>query len=141
MSRRDFHVLYVDAGSDHATVAIEVLNGHRKRLVHVPGQVEALAYLHGHGGTHHGRRRPDLILLNLPSPECRGFLTELKGDESFRRIPVVVMGADKNREDVLRAYDCHANCYVTRPETLEEFKKVLAGLEEFWFGVAKLPGT
>ena len=62
-------------------------------------------------------------------------------DESFRRIPVVVRGADKNREDVLRAYDCHAKCYVTRPETLEEFKRVLAGLEEFWFGVAKLPGA
>ena len=137
MSRRDFHILYVDAGSDHATVAIELLNGHRKRLVHVPGREEALTYLRGH----QERRRPDLILLNLPNQDTRGFLTELKGDESFRRIPVVVMGADKNREDVLRAYDCHANCYVTRPETLEEFKRVLAGLEEFWFGVAKLPGA
>jgi len=137
MSRRDFHILYVDAGSAHATVAIELLNGHRKRLVHVPGHAEALAYLRGH----QERRRPDLILLNLPSQDCRGFLTELKGDESFRRIPVVVMGADRNREDVLGAYDCHANCYVTRPEALDEFKRVLAGLEEFWFGVAKLPGA
>jgi two-component system response regulator len=88
-----------------------------------------------------GRRRPDLVLLDfdMPSQEGRAILSELKSDDLLRRIPVVVMSGSAGREDVFRAYDAFANCYVTKPKTPEDFKRVLQGLEEFWFSVAKLP--
>ena len=140
MSHRDFHILYVDSGSPHASLTAELLRGRRKRLLQVSSNHEALAYLRGQS-LHPERRRPDLILLNLPGHECHAALAALKGDDSLRRIPVVVMGSSGRREDMLRAYDCFANCYVTRPETSEDFKRVVQALEEFWFSVAKLPGS
>ena len=139
MSRRDFHILYVDTGSPQAKVTAELLNGRGKRLLQVSSGAEALACLRGQG-LHRDQRRPDLVLVNLPARECQSMLAELKGDESLRSIPVVVMGPAINRADILQAYDSFANCYVTSPATLDDSRRVLHALEEFWFSVAKLPG-
>jgi CheY-like chemotaxis protein len=90
---------------------------------------------------HDRQRRPDLILLNLPIDDRAGLLAALKGNEMFRRIPVVVLGSAGAAGEVRTAYDCFANCFVTKPETPEQFFRVIQALEEFWFTVAKLPAT
>ncbi|HXN15210.1 MAG TPA: response regulator, partial [Usitatibacter sp.] len=61
--------------------------------------------------------RPDIILLdlNLPKKDGREVLSEIKRDEALRAIPVVILTTSKAEEDVLRSYDLHANCYVTKP--------------------------
>jgi CheY-like chemotaxis protein len=140
MSRRDFQILYVDADAQQARLAAELMRGGRRHVLHMSNGADVLAYLRGQL-PHANRRRPDLILLdfNLPDRAGRAILTQLKSDEMLRQIPVVVMGSSRNREDVLRAYDAFANCYVAKPTTQEEFKRVLHTLQEFWFGVAKLP--
>ncbi len=83
----------------------------------------------------------DLILLdlNLPKKDGREVLAEIKQDPKLKRIPVVILTTSKAEEDILKTYDLHANCYITKPVDLEQFIKVVKCIEEFWLTVVKLP--
>ncbi len=90
---------------------------------------------------HAGAPAPDLILLdlNLPRKNGREVLAEVKADPGLRRIPVLVMTISCDAEDILSSYDLHANCYITKPVDLHQFRRVIKAIEDFWLGVAILP--
>ena len=102
--------------------------------------VEALELLRQEGRLARAPR-PDIILLdlNLPKKDGREVLAEIKKDEHLKRIPVVVLTTSKAEEDVLRTYDLHANCYVTKPVDLEKFIVVVKSIDVFWLTVVTLP--
>lgn len=102
--------------------------------------VEAMDYLRRRG-KHASALRPDLILLdlNLPRKDGREVLAEVKADESLRSIPVVILTTSKSEEDVLRSYDLHANCFISKPVGLEQFLRVVESIEDFWLSVVRLP--
>ncbi|MHB1048165.1 MAG: response regulator [Thermoanaerobaculia bacterium] len=101
---------------------------------------EAMAFLRRQG-RHAEAPRPDLILLdlNLPRKDGREVLAEVKEDESLRSIPVVILTTSKSEADILRSYDLHANCYISKPVGLEEFLRVVESIEDFWLSVVRLP--
>lgn len=84
---------------------------------------------------------PDLVLLdlNLPRKNGREVLQEIKNDPALKFIPVVVLTSSKAEEDILRSYNLHANCYVTKPVDLDQFLHVVKSIEDFWLTVVKLP--
>jgi len=92
-------------------------------------------------GAHAGAARPDLILLdlNLPRKDGREVLATLKADPSLKHIPVVVLTTSSAEVDVLKSYQLHANCYITKPVDLEQFVSVVRSIDEFWLTVVKLP--
>jgi CheY-like chemotaxis protein len=92
-------------------------------------------------GKYRDAPRPDIILLdlNLPKKDGREVLQEIKSDDVLRRIPVVVLTTSKAEEDVLKTYDLHANCYVTKPVDLEKFIVVVRSIDVFWLTVVTLP--
>jgi CheY-like chemotaxis protein len=102
--------------------------------------VEAMAYLRREG-KYVDAARPDLILLdlNLPKKDGREVLAEIKVDRLLRRIPVVVLTTSSAEQDILKTYDLHANCYITKPVNLDRFSAVVKAIEEFWFTIVKLP--
>lgn len=102
--------------------------------------VEALEFLR-HQGRFADAPRPDIILLdlNLPKKDGREVLSEIKNDDDLKRIPVVILTTSKAEEDVLRSYQLHANCYVTKPVDLEKFIVVVQSIDMFWLTVATLP--
>ena len=102
--------------------------------------VEALEFLR-RKGRHSGVPRPDIILLdlNLPKKDGREVLEEIKNDDKLKRIPVVILTTSKAEEDVLRSYNLHANCYVTKPVDLEQFIRVVKSIDSFWLTVVTLP--
>ena len=55
------------------------------------------------------------------------------------RIPVVVLTTSKAEEDIIRTYDLHANCYITKPVDFEKFVSVIRLVDEFWLTVVRLP--
>ena len=87
--------------------------------------------------------RPDLILLdlNMPRKDGRETLAEIKNDPDLRSIPVVILTTSEADPDVLRSYDMHANCFVTKPVDLNQFTSVVQSLQNFWFCVVQLPPT
>lgn len=102
--------------------------------------VEAMDYLL-QKGQFTSAPKPDLILLdlNLPRKDGRELLKEIKSEEHFKRIPVVVLTSSDAEDDIKTAYDLHANCYITKPVDFKKFSTVIASLEEFWFSVVTLP--
>ena len=85
--------------------------------------------------------RPDIILLdlNLPKKDGRQVLSEIKAEPNLAQIPVVVLTTSQAEEDILRAYQLHANCYVTKPVDFNQFLHIVSTIEEFWLSVVKLP--
>ena len=102
--------------------------------------VEAMEFLRRQG-KYKDVPRPDIILLdlNLPRKDGREVLEEIKSDNELKRIPVVVLTTSKAEEDVLRTYNLHANCYVTKPVDLEKFIVVVKSIDVFWLTVVTLP--
>ncbi len=110
------------------------------RVATVTDGQKALAYLRKEG-SYAQATRPDLILLdlNIPRKDGREVLAEIKADPHLRSIPVVIVTSSQAEEDILRSYNTHANCYVTKPVDLEKFVAVVRAIEEFWVSIVRLP--
>ena len=112
----------------------------RNKLFVVEDGMEAISFLKCEG-KYSSVPRPDLILLdlNMPKMDGRQVLSEIKSDENLKRIPVVILTTSKAEEDILKTYDHHANCYITKPVDMEQFIHVVHYIEDFWFTIVRLP--
>jgi chemotaxis family two-component system response regulator Rcp1 len=135
-------ILLVEDNPGDADLAREALENSKLHndLSVVGDGVEAMDFLRRKGKYAHAPR-PDLILLdlNLPRKDGREVLAEIKGDPDLKRIPVVILTMSKDEEDVLKSYNLHANCFITKPIDLTQFMKVVKSIEDFWLTIVKLP--
>ncbi len=142
MSGPEIEILLIEDNPGDARLTTEALKEAkvRNKIHHVDDGVEALAFLRRQG-KYAAVQRPDLILLdlNLPRKDGREVLAEIKADERLRRIPVVILTTSQAEEDILRAYNLNANCYVSKPVDLDHFIKVVQTIHDFWLTIVKLP--
>ena len=135
-------ILLVEDSPSDVLMAREALKSAKvsNNLHVVEDGVEAMDFLRRQG-KYATMPRPHLVLLdlNLPRKSGREVLAEIKGDPTFKSIPVVVLTTSKAEEDVLQAYGLHANCYVTKPVDFGNFASVIRSIEQFWFTVVTLP--
>lgn len=135
-------ILLVEDNPGDQRLTTEVFHDSKicNRIHIVSDGVEALAFLRKEG-KYASVPTPDFILLdlNMPRKDGREVLAEVKADKSLSGIPVVILTTSQAEEDIIRAYDLQANCYITKPVGLEQFLKVVRQLETFWFGIANLP--
>jgi chemotaxis family two-component system response regulator Rcp1 len=112
----------------------------RNKVYHVKDGVEAMEFLHKRG-KYANMPLPDVVLLdlNMPRKDGRRTLEEIKENPDLKHIPVVILTVSDAEEDIMKSYNLHANCYVTKPMDLDEFSKVVRGIEHFWFTIVKLP--
>ncbi len=109
--------------------------------IHVVGDgVEAMAFLRRQG-SFGSIPSPDLIILdlNLPRKDGREVLAEIKCDRTLKHIPVIALTTSQAEEDITKAYDLHANCYITKPPDLDQFFAVIRSIEDFWLKVVRYP--
>jgi len=137
-------ILLVDDNPGDVDLARNALeNSKIRNILHaVSNGEEAMAFLRCQG-EYANASRPDLVLLdlNLPRKDGREVLAEIKSDDDLKRIPVVIMTSSRDEEDILKSYNLHANCYITKPMDLNQFIKVVKSIEDFWFTIVKLPPT
>jgi two-component system, chemotaxis family, response regulator Rcp1 len=114
----------------------------RNSVTWVKDGAEAVAFLLRQG-KHGTAPRPDLILLDWYLPKKDGWevLEEIKSHSDLKRIPVVIMTTSDQESDVLKAYNLHANCYVTKPVDMTKFIEVVRSIEDFWLTIVKLPAA
>jgi CheY-like chemotaxis protein len=100
---------------------------------------EALDFLYHRGNYAKDTSRPELILLDLNMPGMGGkeFLKRIKDDENLKQLPVVILTTSDSEMDILDSYKLQASGYVSKPVTLDEFKKVVERIEEYWFVLYK----
>ena len=142
--RRAVEILLVEDNPADVRLTVEAFKEGtvRHKLSVARDGVEALDILFRRG-IHNQAVRPDIILLdlNLPRKDGREVLQTIKADQTLRRIPVVVLTTSSAEEDILRSYDLHVNCYITKPVDMERFIEVVRTIENFWFNIVQLPVT
>ncbi|QNT75730.1 response regulator [Dehalogenimonas etheniformans] len=135
-------ILLVEDNPGDARLTREALKDSkiRNNLWVVEDGVEAIDFVR-RSGKYAQAPRPDLILLdlNLPRKSGREVLAEIKADDDLKSIPVVVLTISKADEDICRAYQLHANCYVTKPLDFNQFLTITKSIEDFWLTIVRLP--
>lgn len=141
-SEKPVDILLVEDNPGDVRLTIEALKeGKVRNTLNVARDgAEALDYLFRRG-KYQNASRPDIILLdlNLPKKDGREVLSEIKADATLRRIPVVVLTTSRAEEDILKTYDLHVNCYITKPVDMNQFIDVVRAIDTFWFSIVQLP--
>ncbi|MBU8849909.1 MAG: response regulator [Desulfobacterales bacterium] len=144
MNGRAIEVLLIEDSPGDVRLTKEALKeGKILNNLHVVNDgVEAMGFLKKEG-EYQISPTPDLILLdlNMPKKDGREVLSEIKADTNLRTIPVVVLTTSSAEEDILKSYDLHANCYITKPVDLDQFIRVVKSINEFWLNIVKLPSN
>ena len=139
---RPIEILLVEDRTEDAEATMDVLGDGRirNRVNWVADGEEALDFLR-RKGRHTAAPTPDLILLDLNMPRMNGLevLDEIKNHPLWKRIPVVMMTASEKEQDILAAYDRHANCYITKPIDFDKFIEAVRSIEDFWLSIVRLP--
>jgi CheY-like chemotaxis protein len=137
-----FEILLVEDNPGDADLTREGLAGARVCYdLHVVEDGEEAMHFLRREGSHQGKPRPDLILLDLklPRKDGREVLQEIKNDPELRAIPVVILTSSQNSKDISRSYESHANCYVSKPSKLREYLQTIRSIIEYWSLSATLP--
>lgn len=141
-SRKIVQILMVEDNPGDVRLTREALDGAkvRNQISVAQDGVEALSFLRKEG-KYANTPHVDLILLdlNLPKKDGREVLAEIKADENLRRIPVVILTSSQAEQDIVNAYDLHANAYISKPVDLEQFLQVVGAIENFWLEIVNLP--
>ncbi|KPL68294.1 hypothetical protein SZ64_09265 [Erythrobacter sp. SG61-1L] len=101
---------------------------------------DALDFLYRRGD-YGNSPRPDLVLLdlNLPGISGHSVLAEIKGDPTLLTIPVVVLTSSESEADIVKSYEEHANCFISKPVDFSSFLDIVSRIENFWFSIVRLP--
>lgn len=139
---QNVEILLVEDNPGDIRLIVEVLKEGKinNNLSVVEDGEQALAYLKREG-SYQDSIVPDIILLDLNLPKINGteVLAEIKRDPVLKYIPVIILTTSEAEQDILKAYDLHANCYITKPVNLEQFLTVVRSIENFWLTIVKLP--
>ena len=135
-------ILLVEDNPGDARLTKEAFTDGRllNNLHRVSDGVEAIAYLRNEG-QYNAMPRPDIVLLdlNMPRKDGREVLAEIKEDADLKSIPVVVLTTSDADVDVMKSYELHANCYITKPVELDKFMEIVQRIEDFWLAIVRLP--
>jgi CheY-like chemotaxis protein len=142
MNTRPIEILLVEDNPGDARLAQEAMKDAKvKNNLHwVEDGVQALSFLRNEK-EYEQAPRPDVVLLdlNLPKKDGREVLSEIESDDQLKNIPVVILTVSSDEADILKSYNLHANCYITKPLDLDSFIEVVKSIESFWLTIVKLP--
>lgn len=140
---RVVRVLLAEDNADHAFFARRAflsVYGPGLEMTTVGDGEELLDYLHRRGD-HAGAETPHLMVLDLRMPKKSGLeaLEEIRNEEAWKHIPIVILSSSDRPEDIAASYAGGANSYVTKPATMTGLRLDLAELAKFWLHIATLP--
>jgi CheY-like chemotaxis protein len=77
---------------------------------------------------------PALILLDLNMPGMQGMqaLRQIRSDEGFNHLPVVVLTTSSLESDRRSAYNSGANCYLSKPDAFGPLVEIARSLYTLW---------
>lgn len=141
-TERPIEILIVEDNPGDVRLIAEALSDGKveNKLNIAKDGMEATAFLNREG-KYADAVYPDLILLDLNLPRKNGpeVLAEIKEDRTLKHIPVVILTSSQEGEDIVKTYNLHANCYITKPIDLEQFIMVVKSIRDFWLTIVKLP--
>jgi len=140
--KKEIRILLVEDNEGDIILTLEALKEARigNMIDVVRDGDEALRFL-GKEGDFENQETPDLILLDINLPKVDGIevLTIIKKDEHLKIIPVVMLTTSDSEKDIMESYQCHANCYITKPVNFVNFMEVIQAIKDFWINIVQLP--
>lgn len=140
--REPIEILLIDDNPGDVRLTQEALKETKvHNILNVVGDgIEALHYLR-RTGKYTNAVRPEIMLLDLNLPKKNGseVLEEIKKDVQLKEIPVVVLSTSNAEKDIIKAYQHHANCYITKPGNFNQFVKIIKSTIDYWFNIVRLP--
>ncbi len=131
-------ILLVEDEQDHAELIMRALKedvGIINDIYSVNNGQEAIDFI-SHKGKYNKENapRPGLILLDIKLPRKNGFevLQELKSDQKYSDIPIVMLTTTSNSGDVQEALKLGANDYIVKPVHFQDFFRKVKGLGHYW---------
>lgn len=107
-------VLVVDDNEDNLRVTEEILKVHGHTVHLARDGAGALRAIE--------QNRPDVVLLDVMLPDMDGMevLDRLRSDTQHARLPVILVTAKSQDEDVIAGYKVGADYYITKPFTARQ---------------------
>ena len=138
-------ILLVEDNPNDEALTLRALRKHNiaNRVVVARDGAEALDYLFRRGG--YADRSPDeitqVVLLDLNLPKIGGLevLQRIRGDESTRMLPVVILTSSKEESDLMKGYRSGANSYVVKPVDFGRFSEAIRQLGLYWLVLNEAP--
>ncbi len=131
-------ILLVEDNPDDEALTLRALkkNNIANEVVVTRDGAEALDYLFARGNFSQRdiNHQPEVILLDLKLPKIDGHevLKQVRGNESTRRTPVVVLTTSSEDRDIIDSYDNGANSYIRKPVDFEQFMEAIKKLGMYW---------
>ena len=142
MKHKEIHILLVEDNEGDIVLTQEALDeGKIKNTVSVVRDGwEAIQYLEKNEG-YEDARNPDLILLDINLPKMNGHkvLKHIKSHDDLKHIPVIMLTTSSDDVDIIKSYQNHSNCYITKPVDINRFIEVISTIENFWISIVQLP--
>jgi CheY-like chemotaxis protein len=145
MNHRDLRtILLVEDSLADAEMALDALAGAHlaNPVVHVEDGVDCLDYLYCRGEwKDRDAVDPAVVLLDIKMPRMNGLevLTQMRADDRFRRVPVVILSSSREESDLARSWDIGANAYVIKPVDVDQFFEAVRTLGQFWAVLNQAP--
>ena len=141
---RPMEILFVEDSLTSARLTMGALKkgDTQHRLTWLTNGEDALEFLYQNGKFSRAPR-PDLILLDLglPGRDGRDVLKEIKSNPDLKQIPVVILTASTNPEDIAASEELEVEQYMTKPVDLEKFLWLVKELKDFWMAGVILPSV
>ncbi|MDQ6737559.1 MAG: response regulator [Gemmatimonadota bacterium] len=141
LPRTPLDILLVEDNPGDVRLFREALDPERRsHLTIARDGVEAIAILE-QSGLYADAPRPDIVVLDLNLPKKGGaqVLAEIKSHPRLNGVPVVMLTSSDAAVDVSSTYALGANCYVRKPNDLDEFIAAVRSIEDYWSSVAEVP--
>jgi len=138
MNKRDLRtILLVEDSMADAEMAIDALREANlaNPVVHVEDGVDCLDWLHRRGAyADRAEGDPAVILLDIKMPRMDGLevLKQLRSQEKWKRVPVVILSSSREESDLARSWDLGVNAYVLKPVDVQQFFTAVQTLGHFW---------
>lgn len=138
MNNRDLRtILLVEDSLADAEMAIDALREAKlaNPVVHVEDGVDCLDWLHRRGQyADRPEGDPSVILLDIKMPRMDGLevLNQLRAEEKWKRLPVVILSSSREESDLARSWDLGVNAYVLKPVDVQQFFTAVQTLGHFW---------
>lgn len=138
------HILLVEDNDGDVLLTVEALEDRKiiNKVSVVRNGKDALDFVFKRG-QYADAETPDLILLdvNLLLKNGHEVLQTIKSDQLTQHIPIIMLTTSSAESDIKKAYQQHANCYITKPIEVEDFLAAVTSIEEFWFQLVRLPNN
>lgn len=137
-------ILLAEDSAADAEMAVDALREARlaNQIVHVEDGVEAMDYLLRRGAfAEREEGLPAVLLLDIKMPRMDGLevLTQIRGNEQLKRLPVVILSSSREESDLARSWDLGVNAYVVKPVDVDQFFNAVKTLGTFWALINQAP--